>query len=229
MKKIILATLAFTFSLSLFAQEFEEVVVTGSMLDGNYYEMPAVTIKKKADFLVQRIRLVNDSRSPGLRRSEIRKTISNLIDSSRKVKGIALSYGEGFLVPVNLNDDSLEIIEDRKKSDTSYVNIYAKVAVNADNDAKDQINELRSFVYSARLDGRTEIETQGDVGLSIVSPEQYRYEILGKIAEENNKITEVVGGTCKITVAGLEGRVEWERSDISELTLYIPYATEITC
>ena len=46
----------------------EEIVVTGSRIDVDYYEMPAVTITKKADFLVQSIRLINDSRSPDLRR-----------------------------------------------------------------------------------------------------------------------------------------------------------------
>lgn len=42
----------------------EEIVVTGSRVDFAYDDMPAVTITKEADFLVQSIRLLNDSRSP---------------------------------------------------------------------------------------------------------------------------------------------------------------------
>ncbi|TQV89116.1 hypothetical protein [Aliikangiella coralliicola] len=207
-----------------------EIVVTGSRLSsGDYYDMPAVTIKRKADFLVQRIRLINDSRSPKLRKKEIIKTIDNLLKASRKNDDIELSYGEGFLVPVNLNDDSLQLIEDHKRSDTSYVNIYVKVVLDESRSSKQQISELRSFIADAKLISRTEIEYLGDIGLSIVSPEQYRYEILKKISAENDKIKKLVGGDCTIKIGGLEGRVEWERSDVAELTLYIAYATEVSC
>jgi hypothetical protein len=109
------------------------------------------------------------------------------------------------------------------------VDIYVKVAFDKARSAKEQIGDLRSFILKAKLIGRTEILNQGDIGLSIVGPEQYRYEILKKIAAENKKIREMVGGECEITVGGLEGRVEWDRSDIGELTLYIRYATEVTC
>ncbi len=59
------------------AEILEEVVVTGiraSMDD--FYDVPAVTIRKDADFLVQNIRLVNDSRAPELRKTEIIETIT---------------------------------------------------------------------------------------------------------------------------------------------------------
>ena len=216
-------------SLSSYAQVLEEVVVTAQMRSDNYYEMPAVTIKKKADFLVQRIRLINDSRSTELRKKEIIQTIDNLIRASKKINGIELSYGEGFLSPVNLNDDSLQLIEDVKRTDTSYVNVFVKVALNEKRSPKQQIGELRNFISGANLVSRTEIDNIGDIGLSIIGPEQYRYEILGKIAVENKKIKEVVGGACEIKIGGMEGRVEWIRSGLAELTLYIRYATEVSC
>ena len=208
--------------------ELEEIVVTAQM-SGSYYDMPAVTLKKKADFLVQSIRLVNDSRSPELRKSEIIDTIRGLIESSKSVEGIALSYGDGFLTPVNLNDDSLQIIEDNKRVDTSYVNIFAKVALKDTRSAKKQISSLRKFISNAKLVGRTEIIPAGDIGLSIIGPEQYRYEILGKIASENRKIADSLGESCEFSLKGLQNRVEWERSGVDELTLYIGYESETTC
>ena len=229
MKLILKLASLLMISISLAAAQIEEVVVTAQISSGNYYEMPAVTIKKKADFLVQQIRLINDSRSPVLRKKEIIETVDNLITASKKIKGVELSYGEGFLVPVNLNDDSLQLIEDRKRSDTSYINVFVKVAIDEKKSPKQQIAALRQFISNARLVSRTEIEYIGDVGLSIVAPEQYRYNILERIAAENQKIKEIVGGMCEIKVAGLEGRVEWERSGIEELTLYIRYATEVAC
>jgi len=66
----------------------------------------------RADFLVQSIRLINDSRSPDLRKAEIIETIQNLIKRSRSMEGMALFYGRGFLEPINLNDESLQLLED---------------------------------------------------------------------------------------------------------------------
>lgn len=206
----------------------EEIVVTGSMVDVDYYEMPAVTITKDADFLVQSIRLLNDSRSPDLRKAEIIETIQNLIRRSRSMEGMALSYGRGFLEPINLDDESLQLLEDSQRIDTSFIDIYAKVALSPDRSSKEQIADLREFISGANKAGRTEIVPLGDIGLSIVGPEQYRYEIIKKIAEENAKVSQAMNGECGITIRGLEGRVQWERTSVSELTLYIPYGMEVS-
>lgn len=211
------------------AQEvLEEIVVTGSRVDADYYEMPAVTVPKKADFLIQNIRLTNDSRSPDLRRTEIIETIQNLIERSQSMDGMALSYGRGFLEPVNLSDESLQLLEGNQRTDTSHIDIYAKIALNPDRSSKAQISDLRAFISGAQKAGRTEILPQGDIGLSIVGPEQYRYEIIQKIAAENTKISEAMNADCEITIGGLEGRVQWERTGVSELTLYIPYGMEVS-
>jgi len=206
----------------------EEIVVTGSRVDVDYYEMPAVTIAKKADFLVQSIRLLNDSRSPDLRKAEIIETIQNLIKRSKSMDGMALSYGRGFLEPINLDDESLQLLEDRQRVDTSYIDIYAKVALNSDRSSKAQILDLREFISGAKKAGRTEILPLGDIGLSIIGPEQYRYEIIEKIAAENAKVSQAMNADCEITIGGLEGRVHWERTSVSELTLYIPYGMEVS-
>jgi hypothetical protein len=207
--------------------QLEEIVVTGSTR-GGYNEMPAVTITKNADFLVQNIRLVNDSRSLDLRKTEIVTTIESLLKRARSMDGMALSYGSGFLEPINLTDESLQLIEDRQRIDTSYVDIYAKIALESGRSTKEQISDLRRFISGVRKAGRTEIIALGDIGLSIVGPEQYRYEIIEKIAEENSKISESLSAKCDISIGGLEGRVQWERSSVSELTLYIPYGLEIS-
>lgn len=206
----------------------EEIVVSGSRVDVDYYEMPAVTITKKADFLVQNIRLVNDSRSPDLRKAEIIETIENLFRRSRSMEGMALSYGRGFLEPINLDDESLQLLEDRQRIDTSYIDIYAKVALNPDRSSKAQIADLREFISGAKKAGRTEILPLGDIGLSIVGPEQYRYEIIEKIAAENVKVSQAMNADCEFTIGGLEGRVQWDRTSVSELTLYIPYGIEVS-
>lgn len=213
------------------AQGFvEEIVVTGIRASADdFYEVPAVTIVKDADFLVQNIRLINDSRDPDLRRNEIIKTINNFIKASSSVKGIEISYGDGFLEPVKLNDESLELLQDKSKSDTSYIDIYVKVAFDKKQSAKSQIGNLRTFIQKTKLEGRTLVEERGDIGLSIVEPQKYRYEIIKAIAAENQKLKEVIGPTCAISIKGLEGRVMWERISVGELMLYIGHSTTVSC
>ena len=205
--------------------QLEEIVVTGSRVES--YDMPAVTVEKQADFLVQNIRLVNDSRSPELRREEIFGTIERMLARAERVRGMALSYGNGFLEPIDLTSEALQLIEDRQRVDTSYVDIYAKVQFDSRRNAKDQISALRDFIAGTDRVGRTEIDALGDIGVSIVGPEQYRYEIIKGIAAENARLKDALGSECEVSVRGLEGRVQWERTGVSELTLYIPYGVEV--
>ena len=87
---------------------------------------------------------------------------------------------------------------------------------------------MREFISGAKKAGRTEILPLGDIGLSIIGPEQYRYEIIEKIAAENAKVSQAMNSDCEITIGGLEGRVQWERTSVSEPTLYIPYGMEVS-
>lgn len=211
------------------AAELEEIVVTATRSDDfGHYGMPAVALVKQADFLVQNIRLVNDSRSPDLRKQEIVGTIEAMLERARRMRGMALSYGQGFLEPIDLSDDSLRLIEDHDRFDTSYVDIFAKVEFDPAKRPKEQIADLREFISGTDKVGRTEIDPLGDIGLSIVGPEQYRYEIIQKIAAESRKLGGTLAGDCQMSVKGLEGRVEWQRTSLSELTLYIPYEFEVT-
>jgi hypothetical protein len=227
MRQVVVALAVLAFGPSLRAQELEEVVVTAERAQ-SYDGVPAVTVRKPADFLVQGIRLVNDSRSPDLRRTEIIGTIDGLLKRAAEIRNVALSYGEGFLVPIDLSSDALQIIEDQRRSDTSVVDIFVKVTLAEKDDTKRRIADLRTFIKQAKLVGRTEIEPKGDVGLSIVNPEKYRAELLARIAEDNAKLSQAMGKKCDVKVGGLERRIEWQRTGVAELTLYIPYSVEIS-
>lgn len=63
--------------------------------------------------------------------------------------------------------------------------------------------------------------------MSIVDPEKYRYELLAKIVDENKRLLKAIGGNCKVTMTEIGSRVRWQRTDLAELTLYIPYNTEV--
>ena len=205
-----------------------EVVVTGSRVRGDdYSSIPAVSIEKRADFLVQRVRLTNDTRSQDARRTELYQTIQDLLADAGKHPGIALGYGEEFLIPISAKDHEIPLEPGAKRPDTTSTEFYIKRALKPGDDVAETLRELRSFITKARMSGRTEIEPLYDVALSIVDPEKYRYEIIAQIASDAKKLQTSVGSGCRVDISGLSGRVSWQRSDISQLTLYIPYEVEL--
>jgi len=54
-----------------------------------------------------------------------------------------------------------------------------------------------------------------------------RDDIIGKITEDAKRLQATVNPQCKIEIHGLPNRVSWQRSDISQLTLYIPYQVQL--
>jgi hypothetical protein len=209
--------------------QLEEVVVTGSRVSGDdYSRIPAIALQQRADFLVQRIRLTNDTRSQDARTKELHQTIRDMVADAAKQSGIALSYGDEFLIPITPTAYEVPLNDGGKRPDTSSTSIYVKMALGEKDNVPDAIARLRGFIKKGRVSGRTEIEPDGDVGLSLVTPEKYRYSIIAKITEDARKLHSAVGTQCKIRLSGLSSRVLWQRSDVSELTLYIPYGVELT-
>jgi hypothetical protein len=208
--------------------QVDEVVVTGARISGeDYSSIPAVVLQRRADFLVQRVRLTNDTRAEDARIRELHQTIRDMVSDAAKKPGIALSYGDEFLIPISAAATEVVLGPGGKRPDTSSTSIYVKMALGEKEDVPAAIANLTAFIKKARISGRTEIEPEDDVGLSLVTPEKYRYEIITKITEDAKKLREAVGSKCRIQLSGLANRVSWQRSDVSELTLYIPYQVQL--
>lgn len=209
--------------------QLEEVVVTGERVSGDdYSRIPAIVLDRRADFLVQGIRLTSDTRAADGRKKELYQTIRDMVEDASKHSGTALSYGDEFLIPITASDYEVPLSGQGKRPDTSSTDIYVKMALGEKDDITKAIASLNAFIKGARLSGRTEIEAQGDVGLSLVTPEKYRYEIIQKIAADARKLQSAVGPQCKVELKGLSNRVSRKRSDLAELTLYVPYQVELT-
>lgn len=228
-RKWVLAFACFA-ALTAHGQEaIDEVVVTGERISGDDYSgIPAIVLERRADFLVQRVLLTNDTRAEEARIKELQQTIRDMVADAARRPGMALSYGDDFLIPISNTAKEVVTIPAVKRADTSNASIYVKVALGEQDNVPAAIANLTRFIRSARITGRTEIEMADEVGLSLVSPEKYRFEIIRKITEDAKKLREAVGAKCKVHVSGLSNRVSWQRSDVSELTLYIPYQIELT-
>jgi hypothetical protein len=211
-----------------YPQSLEEVVVTGERVSGeDYSRIPAVVLQRRADFLVQRIRLTNDTRGESGRKQELYQTIHDMAAETARHKGLALSYGDEFLIPITATDYAVSLQGHGNRPDTSSAEIYVKMALGEKDEVTRSVAALNAFIKGAHLAGRTEIEQQGDVGLSLVTPEKYRYDIIARIAEDAKKLQATVAGQCKVELTGLSNRVSWRRSDISQLTLYVPFEVQL--
>ena len=208
--------------------QLDEIVVTGERVSGDdYSRIPAIVLEHGADFLVQRIELTNDTRAADARAKELHLTIRDMVTDATKRPGIALSYGDDFLIPITANSYEVPLSSVGKKPDTSSTDIYVKMALGAKDNVPEGIAALADFIKKARVSGRTEIRAKEDVGLSLVAPEKYRYDIIAKITEDARKLQSAIGARCKIEISGLSNRVSWKRSDVSTLTLYIPYQVQL--
>ena len=224
----IIAVLACSVTLPVIAQ-MSEVVVTGARISGDdYSRIPAIVLERRADFLVQRVRLTNDTRSQETRSKELYQTIRDMVGDAAKRPGIALGYGDDFLIPVTPAHYEVPLQPGNKRPDTSVAELYVKMALSEKDDIQKAIADLNAFVKKARVSGRTEVEPVDEVGLSLVTPEKYRYDIIARITEDAKRLQGAVGSQCKVEIGGLSNRVSWQRSDISELTLYIPYQVQLT-
>jgi hypothetical protein len=206
-----------------------EIVVTGSRVSGDDYSgIPAITLERRADFLVQQIRLTNDTRAADARRKELYQTIRDLLADATKKPGMALGYGDEFLIPITSENYEIPLQSVGQRPDTSSTELYVKVALGSNDDVSKALSALSAFISKARVTGRTEIQPQEDVALSIVNPERYRFEIITQISADAKKLQNAVGSQCRVGISGLSNRVSWQRSDISQLTLYIPYEIQLT-
>jgi hypothetical protein len=207
----------------------EEVIVSGIMESDGYYEMPAVTLKKQGDFLVQNVKIINDSRDKTMREKEMRESLQALAESAAKQGDLQLAYGDEFLRTLDPKDKSLVFTQDKSRADTSYFYFSVKLKIDNKRPAAEQEVKLEKFIKSAKKLGRTELDMNGDTDLSIVNPEKYRYDVIAKIAEESNRLRQAIGQSCDIQLDGISNRVKWQRSGIIDLVIYIPYKTQLLC
>jgi hypothetical protein len=184
---------------------------------------PPVSIKKTGDFLVLKVGIENDSREYSQRRQEIYDTLERMVDAATKSARIKLHSGE---FSIEKNAYKIKLREGDKKTDTSSADVFVKIPLKPGDDVPQLTEELRKFISGIKVSGRTQF-LPGEVGLSIIDPEQYRYELIDAIAKDVKKTGEIFGGTNNFAVRGLDKRLKVRRVSVTEVELYLAYEFEI--
>lgn len=214
-------------SSSSIAQEVEEVIVTG--LRTSERSMPGTHLRKTGDFLLLQVDVSNDTREEKPRKEEIYATLRTALAAANRDAAIELSVVDenGLVIPLKV-DSATVVLRPGNRPDTSATRISVKTKIPASGaDGQALISKLKDFVDGIKVSGRTTLDPDGDVDISIVSPHQYRDEIIALYAADAKKITGALGDDYKVITTGIDRPVEWVRMGLLELALFVPYKFDV--
>lgn len=213
----------------------DEIVVTGTRLDRySNDQVPNIYLEKKADFVVLEINIENDTRQYANRSNELRKTVLALTKAAENRADIDLTIFKTIEVgydEVIINSDfTMEKFDDAvtsgSRSDTSRISLVLKTPLIAsDTTLEGPYERLEKFYEGITLVGRTLITDGGEPNLSIKSVERYREELVSAIVSDIDRHQQLLPGTQRVEISGLEKPLRWERAGELTLRVYVPYTT----
>lgn len=214
------------FSVPLFAQDLgsQEIIVTASRMEQDDFvrDMPAVGLRRTADFLVQEVTIRGDTRDPKQRAAEIRQMLQKAVQIAGQ-RGVELAYGDYILTPLTAaNLEELELKNDNRP-DSQRIDFLVKAPLSSAEGGAAAQKRITAYVEAVPEVGRAQMDETGDSSLSIVGPDQYRLQIAQKVMEDAGALAAKMGSGYGVTIEGLNMPVLWTRAGPSEVMLYIPY------
>lgn len=206
-----------------------EVVVTASRREADGYNVliPVIGLRRLADFAVQEVAIVGDTREAVKRNAEIYAMLENAIELAQKRGGIELATGELIVEPLTkANYEDLALGSDGRP-DTGRASFLVKVRLTDGATAKAAIERIAAFIKDVPTVGRAEMRASGDLTLSLVKPDQYRGAVADLIAADARDMAGRIGEGYAVDVRGLDRPVEWTRASLTEVFLYLPYGYSV--
>lgn len=207
----------------------QEVLVTGQRRGTNdavYSDgvvgsaRPIVNLRRTADYVVQTVSVVGDTRDATARRDDLHATIRNMIEGAAK-GGIELAIGDYVIEPLTLANYKNLYLRGDGRPDTDQTSFLIKVRLVAGMDIKAAEQKIAQFVASVAKVRRTQVSVSGTT-LSVVDPDQYRGQIIDLIAADAATTSGKFGGGSGVDVSGLDRPVEWARGRGTEVFLFLP-------
>lgn len=232
MKKLALAVVLIAAASTLppaLAQNVETIVVTGTR--ETYFRrdqdtVPYVVLIRRADHLINRIYVTDDTRDPVLRAVEMRDTLKALVREAKRNARISLSIGDK-----QLKDFSESMIEGfvggGGYGNNAQVRLVVKTAISSGDSFDGAAERIRAFVRSVPKFGRSETKTDLAWDLTIVNPEQYHGAVVAKIAAEARESAAKFGPDYGAIVDGLHEPLLWYRAGDLNLALFLRYSMVI--
>jgi hypothetical protein len=206
------------------ASGYGEIIVTAMRRESADYDaqMPAVGLKRTADFAVQPVTVTGDTRDADARHDEIFRLIRGAIELAGK-SGVEIATGAETVEALTLDNYRSLILRSDKRPDSDKVSILIKTRLTPGVDARAALDRITAFIKKVPPVGRALLEAEDDMTLSVVRPDQYRGEIIALIAADAAASAARFGPDYAVEVRGVARPVEWARASLTEVNLYIPY------
>lgn len=202
----------------------QEIMVTAQRAQQDDYQrdMPAVGLRRTADFLVQEVVIRGDTRDPKQRAAEIRQMLQKAIQLADK-HGVELAFGDYILTQLTLqNLDEITLTNDNRP-DSQKIAFLVKASLAGKENGTAAEKRIEDYVEAVPEVGRAQMDMSDDPSLSIVGPDKYRAQIADKVMEDARALSAKMGPDYAVTIEGLNMPVLWTRAGLSEVLLYIPY------
>ena len=201
-----------------------EVIVTARRNEAQHYSsnMPAVGLQRTADFVLQEVTVSGDTRDKDQREAEIYDMIKGAIATAAH-SGVQLAYGDHTVEPLTLESYRELTLQKDNRPESEKVSFLVKAPLSSVMNARAAQARITAFVKSVKAVGRAQIEQSDDMTLSVVAPDKYRGAIADVIAADAKAMAARLGDGYAVEIEGLNRPVEWARSGLSEVLLYIPY------
>lgn len=199
-----------------------EVIVTAQRDTADFLsdEQTVIGLRRAADSAIQPVEFTSDSREEEVRKREIQTMMESAIRRA-EAAGVELVTGEFELTKITMANYRDLAFKRGSRPDTSEIGLFVKARLAGSvGNAQDRIDK---FIKSVPASGRSLIEKQGQLTLTIINPDQYRPEIVRLVAAEALKTAAAFGPDYGVEVQGLNEQLMWAQASTTEVFLYIPY------
>ena len=248
MRKLLMGLIAFGFlatAMPAFAQDDgagQEIIVTGMRRlnpddedsernKEKPVQTPAAvqTLRRVADFAIQQVVIVSDTVDEAAAKTEVLAMVRRAIDMASG-SGVLVASGEIVVEPLTVgNYKDLEFLNDENEPDISgqFVKFLVKVPLAPGIDAKTALARIDKFVKAVPPVGRAQMKAYSELTLSVVNPEQYRGAIIDLVAKDTAATSARFGAGYGVEVSGLDRPVQWKRSGLTEVQLFLPSSSTV--
>ena len=202
-----------------------EIIVTASRRDDDDYDerVPAIGLRRTADFAIQTVVVTGDTRDPERRGTEIYALIRGALALAARGGDIELAKGSALVEPLTAANYTDLTLEGDTRPDTQRTTFLIKTRLTAGGDSRAALARVTAFIKAVPPVGRALIEARGDLTLSVVRPDQYRPAIVVLVAAEAGTLAKSFGAGFSVEARGVDRPVEWSRASLTEVLLYVPY------
>jgi len=231
MKPVLLAGLAMAatcFAPIAVAQKSERVVVTGSMITRDGSDMPYVSLRVPAEFVIFLIELETGTRGEEDRARELERTYTTLVQRVSRTPGVAIEAGDAYeSAPIETTAVREIILQDEEDEQRSEIRLVLTMPVRPGDTFAVVRTRAEQMIGQVQPSGRVEIVIGDTQYIGVSDPKKHREALLRQIAGDTELLQSLFGrgatGPAAISLSGLERRVQSRPVGPLELEMYVNY------